>query len=157
MGPIEALMSGVMTVFFYALVVAAVWKIFQMVSELGEIKTILSDIRRNMASPAAKPAEAVLPTAPPPTAPPPTAQPEARPTALPATETPRPRPSPPPTDTPPPPRPTFDASAARVSPEAPARGTPGRPTPTRKPGAYYEPSDYRPAVTWTPTPDKRRS
>ncbi len=30
------------------------------------------------------------------------------------------------------------------------------PTPTHKPGAYYEPQDFQPAVTWTPTPNRRR-
>lgn len=32
--------------------------------------------------------------------------------------------------------------------------TAGRPTPTRKPGVYYEEKDFRPAVTNTPTPTK---
>jgi len=67
--PMEALMSGVMTIFFYALVIAAVWKIFQMASELGEIKTILSDIRRNTGAPAVKPADAAPQIAPPPVLP----------------------------------------------------------------------------------------
>jgi hypothetical protein len=34
--------------------------------------------------------------------------------------------------------------------------TAGRPTPTQKPGAYYEPKEFQPAVTWTPTPSKKR-
>ena len=69
MAPMEALMSGVMTIFFYALVIAAVWKVFQMATELGEIKAILSDIRRNTGAPAAKPAETAVPIAPPPVLP----------------------------------------------------------------------------------------
>jgi hypothetical protein len=67
--PMEALMSGVMTIFFYALVIAAVWKIFQVASELGEIKAILSDIRRNTGAPAVKPAEAAPQIASPPVLP----------------------------------------------------------------------------------------
>ena len=94
-----------------------------------------------------------------PTPPPPTSQPQVRQTAIPtvepATPTPRPRPSPPPTETAPPPRSTPPPPPS-VSAAAPSQDRPGRPTPTHKPGAYYEPSDYRPAVTWTPTPDKRR-
>jgi hypothetical protein len=51
-GPMQAIMSGVITIFFYAMVIAAVWKLFLMAGDLSEIKTILSDIRRNTASPA---------------------------------------------------------------------------------------------------------
>jgi hypothetical protein len=32
----------------------------------------------------------------------------------------------------------------------------GRATPTHKPGAYYEDAEFQPAVTFTPTPDKKR-
>jgi hypothetical protein len=46
-GPTQAILSGVITIFFYALMIAAVWKIFQVATELGEIKNLLSDIRRN--------------------------------------------------------------------------------------------------------------
>jgi hypothetical protein len=52
-GPMQAIMSGVITIMFYALVIAAVWKLFLMAGDLSEIKTLLSDIRRNTASPAA--------------------------------------------------------------------------------------------------------
>lgn len=53
MGPMQAIMSGVITIMFYAMVIAAVWKLFLMASDLSEIKTLLTDIRRNTASPAA--------------------------------------------------------------------------------------------------------
>lgn len=52
MGPMQAIMSGVISIFFYAMVIAAVWKLFLMASDLGEIKTLLADIRRNTAAPA---------------------------------------------------------------------------------------------------------
>jgi hypothetical protein len=52
-GPMQAILSGVITIFFYAMVIAAVWKLFQMAGDLSEIKTLLTDIRRNSASPAA--------------------------------------------------------------------------------------------------------
>jgi hypothetical protein len=50
-----------MSIFFYAIMIAAVWKIFQIATELGEIKTILADIRRNAASPIAKPVPSAFP------------------------------------------------------------------------------------------------
>ena len=46
MGPMQAIMSGVMTIFYYAMVIAAVWKLFQVASDLGEIKTMLAELRR---------------------------------------------------------------------------------------------------------------
>jgi hypothetical protein len=52
-GPMQAIMSGVITIFFYAMVIAAVWKLFQMAGDVSEIKTLLTEIRRNPASPAA--------------------------------------------------------------------------------------------------------
>ena len=61
-GPMQAVMQGVITIFFYAMVIAAVWKLFQMAGDLSEMKTLLSDIRRNTASPAA--AVSPLPSAP---------------------------------------------------------------------------------------------
>lgn len=63
-GPMQAIMSGVITIMFYALVIAGVWKLFLMAADLGEIKTLLADIRRNTASPAvANPVLAAAPTA----------------------------------------------------------------------------------------------
>jgi hypothetical protein len=56
----EAIMTGGMTVFFYALVVAAVWKLFQVASDLAEIKTLLSDIRRNTTNSSSAPVAAPL-------------------------------------------------------------------------------------------------
>ncbi len=55
MGPMQAILSSVMTIFFYALVIAAVWKIFQAAAELSEIKKLLTDIRQNTANPATRP------------------------------------------------------------------------------------------------------
>lgn len=40
------------------------------------------------------------------------------------------------------------------APAARPMTTPTPPTPTRKPGVYYEDADFRPAVTWTPIPEK---
>jgi hypothetical protein len=51
----QAIFSSVMTIFFYAIVIAAVWKLFQIATDLGEIKTILADIRRAAGKPVAPP------------------------------------------------------------------------------------------------------
>lgn len=64
MGPMQAIMSGVITIMFYAMVIAAVWKLFLMASDLSEIKTLLTDIRRNTASPVASQAVPVAAPAP---------------------------------------------------------------------------------------------
>jgi len=56
-GPMEAIMSGVMTIFYYAMVIAVVWKLFQVATDLGEIKTMLSEMRRTAIVPQVKPAE----------------------------------------------------------------------------------------------------
>ena len=61
MGSTQFILSSVMSIFFYAMVVAAVWKLFQIGTDLGEIKTILADIRRNAASPLAKPVPSAFP------------------------------------------------------------------------------------------------
>lgn len=56
-----------------------------------------------------------------------------------------PQPTPTPADTP-------TAAPSRTPTARPSRTpTSGRPTPTHKPGAYYEDEQYRPAVTFTPT------
>jgi hypothetical protein len=47
MGPLQAIVSSVISIFFYAMMIAAVWKLFQMATDLSEIKTLLADIRRN--------------------------------------------------------------------------------------------------------------
>jgi hypothetical protein len=77
-GPMQAIMQGVITIFFYAVVIAAVWKVFLIAADLSEMKAILADIRKNTASPAAamRPMESHLPVPPaavptPPPAPPP--------------------------------------------------------------------------------------
>jgi hypothetical protein len=51
-------------------------------------------------------------------------------------------------------------TATSTAASTPTRTVAARPTPTRKPGAYYEGEDvpFRLAVTWTPTitpPNKR--
>jgi hypothetical protein len=57
----QAILSGVITIFFYAMIIAAVWKLFSMASDLSEMKTILADIRNNTArAAAAKPVESSL-------------------------------------------------------------------------------------------------
>jgi len=58
-GPMQAIMSGVMTIFYYAMVIAAVWKLFQVASDLGEIKTHLTEMRRTTPIPVPPPAQAV--------------------------------------------------------------------------------------------------
>jgi len=60
-GPMQAIMSGVITIMFYAMVIAAVWKLFLMASDLSEIKTLLTDIRRNTGGPAAAQGVAAAP------------------------------------------------------------------------------------------------
>jgi hypothetical protein len=59
-GPMQAVMQGAITILFYAIIIAAVWKLFSMASELAEIKAILKDIRSN---PAAAPQIARVPPA----------------------------------------------------------------------------------------------
>jgi hypothetical protein len=51
-GPMQAVMQGVITIFFYAMIIAAVWKLFMMAADIGEIKKLLTDIRSNTAAPA---------------------------------------------------------------------------------------------------------
>lgn len=55
MGPMQAIMSGVITIFFYALVIAVVWKVFQMATDLSEIKVLLTDLRKTAPPAAMKP------------------------------------------------------------------------------------------------------
>ena len=57
MGPMQAILSGVVTIFYYAMVIAAVWKLFQVATDLGEIKKLLTEMRRETPIPAAKPVE----------------------------------------------------------------------------------------------------
>ena len=66
MGPMQAILSGVMTIFFYAMVVALVWKVFQISTDLSEMKALLKEIRENPATPAVKPVTAVIPSPAPP-------------------------------------------------------------------------------------------
>ena len=69
MGSMEAIMSGVMTIFLYAMVVASVWKLFQVAADLGEIKTLLTEMRRTTPTPVVPPVQAVA-AAPTPATPP---------------------------------------------------------------------------------------
>lgn len=57
MGPMQAVMQGVITIVFYAMVLAALWKLFMLAADIGEIKKLLTDIRSNTAAPALRPAE----------------------------------------------------------------------------------------------------
>ena len=57
MGPMQAVMQGVITIFFYAIVIVAVWKLFTMATDMGEIKKLLTEIRSNTAAPALRTAE----------------------------------------------------------------------------------------------------
>jgi hypothetical protein len=45
----QEIVSGMMTILFYAAVALAAWKLFDIAKELGEIKAILLDIRRGAA------------------------------------------------------------------------------------------------------------
>jgi hypothetical protein len=65
-GPMQAIMSGVMTIFYYAMVIAAVWKLFQVATDLGEIKTMLAEMRRTASTPELKPLASSTAAAPPP-------------------------------------------------------------------------------------------
>jgi hypothetical protein len=55
----QAIMSGVMTIFFYAMVIAAVWKLFQAATDLSEIKKLLIEMRRTTPIPVPPPVQAV--------------------------------------------------------------------------------------------------
>ena len=63
MGPMQAVMQGAITILFYAIIIAAVWKLFSMAAELAEIKAILKDIRSNPAAPAGQISAGVPPAA----------------------------------------------------------------------------------------------
>ena len=47
MGPLPMAISGLMTILVYALILFAVFKIFQIATDLSEIKELLKDIKRN--------------------------------------------------------------------------------------------------------------
>ena len=70
MGPLQAIVSGMLSSFVYAMLVSAVWKLFQIGADLGEIKKILSDIRGNVPAKTAAPSVPVVATAPVVSAPP---------------------------------------------------------------------------------------
>ena len=57
MGPMQAVLQGVITIFFYAMIIAALWKLFMMAADIGEMKKLLTDIRSNTAAPALRVAE----------------------------------------------------------------------------------------------------
>jgi hypothetical protein len=52
-GPMEAIMSGVMAIFSYGMITAMLWKVFQVSKDVSEIKVLLKDLRNP--APAAKP------------------------------------------------------------------------------------------------------
>lgn len=47
MAMLQVVVSGVVTVVVYAMIVAGVMKLFQIATDLGEIKDALNEIRRN--------------------------------------------------------------------------------------------------------------
>ena len=47
MGPMQLILSGVGSLIVYGLVIAAVYKLFQIATDLSEIKDTLQEIRRN--------------------------------------------------------------------------------------------------------------
>jgi hypothetical protein len=47
LGPVQAAISGVMSIVVYTVILFAAFKIFQIATELGEIKELLKDIKRN--------------------------------------------------------------------------------------------------------------
>ena len=61
MGSMEGIVSGIMTICFYVIVLAVVWKVYQMAADLSEIKKLLVEQCRTAALPAAKPLQAVAP------------------------------------------------------------------------------------------------
>jgi|SRR5271154_3009186 len=46
MGPLQIAVSGIMTILVYTVILFGVFKIFQIATELGEIKELLKDIKR---------------------------------------------------------------------------------------------------------------
>jgi hypothetical protein len=55
-GALPAIISFAMTLFSYAILLAAIWKLFQIASDLAEIKTLLANQRSIPAPPAVAPA-----------------------------------------------------------------------------------------------------
>jgi hypothetical protein len=55
----QAILSGVISIFYYAMVIAAVWKLFQVATDLSEIKALLTQMRQT--APAAASAPAIRP------------------------------------------------------------------------------------------------
>jgi hypothetical protein len=78
----QAIVSGMLSSFVYAMLVSAVWKLFQMSADLGEIKKILSDIRGAGNFPAQSPAPGVSAVNTTPAVTPPPALPVAGPISL---------------------------------------------------------------------------
>jgi len=46
LGPLQLAISGVLTILVYTVILFAVFKIFQIATDLGEIKELLKDIKR---------------------------------------------------------------------------------------------------------------
>ena len=63
MGFVQTLVSGLLSIVAYGLLMAAVYKIFQLHTEMGEIKALLKDIRNNTDAPRAPLASAPAPQA----------------------------------------------------------------------------------------------
>jgi hypothetical protein len=50
LGAFQVMIGGVLSIVFYSVVLAGLYKVFQITSELGEIKELLKDIKRNSES-----------------------------------------------------------------------------------------------------------
>jgi hypothetical protein len=61
----QAIVSSVMSIFFYAMVIAGLWKLFQVATDLGEIKNLLTEMRREAAKPVERVPSPTVPTPPP--------------------------------------------------------------------------------------------
>jgi hypothetical protein len=48
LSPVQAAISGIMTILVYTVILFAVFKIFQIATDLGEIKEVLKDIKRGI-------------------------------------------------------------------------------------------------------------
>jgi hypothetical protein len=47
LGPVQAVINGLISIVIYAIILAGVVKLFQIASDMSEIKDLLQDIKRN--------------------------------------------------------------------------------------------------------------
>ena len=62
MGDMQFALSGIFTIIVYGLILGAVYKLFQIHSVLGEVKELLSDIKRNTGDTHATPKPGAIPS-----------------------------------------------------------------------------------------------